>query len=919
MREGLAGRYVGSKVRRLEDRRLLTGRGRYVDDIEVEGMVHAAFLRSPHPHALIKAIDTGAAQRLDGVLLVLTGADMKRLTNPFMGLMATEGMYDPVYWSLATDRARLVGDPVAIVVATSRRVAEDACELIDVDYELLDAVADMDQARDRARPPIWPKAGSNVLWEASETYGDVEPVFARADRVIRETFAQHRQSNQPMETRGSLAEINAATGELIFHSATQSTHSLKWSLALLLERAPVWQSIRELATHRERVTKFAAGARAFVRDHPELKEVSKSSQPAMVEQLRREPVRLVHMAESYLGLLAKAPSRRPEVQAHDIGGAFGAKGLVQREDVALAAAALLLNRSVKWTEDRNEHLTVGGQAREETLAIEMAVNNDGQILGFKVGMTMDVGAYPGFPFGASMFSQMVKVMMPGPYRIQALQFDTTITASNKGTYVAYRGPWAAETWVRERMIDVVARELGLTPQEVRVANMYRADELPAAMVTGPPLDVRMSAHRTLTEALRISDADGWKAAQEVARSEGKTIGMGVATFIEAAPGPPKFFDYIAPGFGSMIGPEPAYAVLESDGFVAVHTQQVPHGQGHETTLAQIAADELGVAVEDVRVRYGNSSVAPFGMMGTGGSRSAAMAGGVVHVAARDLRQQVVQVAADLLEADPEDIRIETGNIHVAGSPARGISYQDVAASAVSRHMADRPDEAIRVTGEYDGGEGGWAQATHVCWVEVDLETGMVRIPRYLVVEDCGELINPAIVDGQIRGGVAQGVGAVLYEKAAYNEEAVFQAGTFMDFLIPTAMEIPEVEIVHVETPSEVFANYRGVGEGGMIAAPAALTNAIEDALSHLGVRITEQYLPPTRILELAGVIPTSPGPTAPPVRSATPVAATSGWTKWLTPAQRERMRAAGGRARAGARQVTGQLPRQRRRFGTFVE
>jgi carbon-monoxide dehydrogenase large subunit len=675
-------------------------------------------------------------------------------------------------------------------------------------------------------------------------------------------------------------------------------------LALLLERAPVWRSIWELVTHSEQVTRFAAGARAFVRDHPELKDVSKGSQPAMLEQLRREPGRLVHMAESYLGLLAKSPSRRPEVRAHDIGGAFGAKGLVQREDVALATSALLLNRSVKWTEDRNEHLTVGGQAREETLAVEMAVNDDGRILGLKVAMTMDVGAYPGFPFGAAFFSQMVKVMMPGPYRIDALRFDTTITASNKGTYVAYRGPWAAETWVRERMIDVVARELGLTAAEVRLANMYRADELPAAMVTGPPLDVRMSAHRTLTEALRIADADSWPAAQELARGQGRTLGMGVATFIEAAPGPPGFFDYIAPGFSSMVGREPARAVLESDGNVSVHTQQVPHGQGHETTLAQVAADELGLAVEDVRVHYGNTSVAPFGLMGTGGSRSAAMAGGVVHIAARDLRQEIVRVAADLLEAAAEDIRIDGGNIHVAGSPARGISYQDVAAEAIRRNLPAGPGEAIRVSAEYDGGEGGWAQATHVCWVDVDLETGLVSIPRYLVVEDCGELINPAIVDGQIRGGVAQGVGAVLYEKAAYNEEAVFQAGTFMDFLIPTAMEIPGIEIVHLETPSEVFANYRGVGEGGMIAAPAALTNAIEDALGHLDVRITEQHLPPARLLELAGVIPATPRPTAPPTRTGAPPVSRLGRTRWLTPEHVERLRAGSNRALAGARKVT---------------
>jgi carbon-monoxide dehydrogenase large subunit len=903
VREGLTGKYVGSKVRRVEDRRLLVGRGRYVDDITVDGMAHAAFLRSPYPHAWIRGINISAAVAVEGVLAVLTGGDMKRLTNPFMGLMATEGMYDPVFWCLATDRVRLVGDPVAIVVATSRRLAEDACELIEVDYEPIDAVADMDQARDPARPAIWPRAGSNVLWEASESFGDVDAIFARADRVIREEFAQHRQSNQPMETRGSVAEIDAASGDLIFHSATQSVHSLKWSLALLLERAPVWQSLRELATHRDRLTRFASGAKAFMGDHPELKEISKASQPAMIEQLRREPRRLVHMAESYLGLLAKGPSRRPEVRAHDIGGAFGAKGLVQREDVALATAALMLNRSIKWTEDRNEHLTVGGQAREETMGVEMGVNDDGTILGLKVHMTMDVGAYPGFPFGGAFFTQMVKVMMPGPYRIQALRFDTTITASNKATYVAYRGPWAAETWARERMIDVVARELGMSPGDIRRINMYRADELPAAMVTGPPLDVRMSAHRTLTQALELAAVDEWKETQEAGRAKGRVVGMGIATFIEAAPGPPGFFDYIAPGFSSMIGQEPAHAVLETDGSVSVHTQQVPHGQGHETTLAQVAADELGVDVEDVRVRYGNSSVAPFGLMGTGGSRSAPMAGGVVHIAARDLRDKVLQVAADLLEADPEDIRIESANIHVAGTPARGISFRDVAVEAVRRHLPAGPGEAIRATAAYDGGEGGWAQATHVCWVEVDLDTGRVTIPRYLVVEDCGELINPAIVDGQIRGGVAQGIGAVLYEKAAYNEEAIFQAGTFMDFLIPTAMEIPDIEIEHLETPSEVFANYRGVGEGGMIAAPAALTNAIEDALAHLGVRVTEQHLPPTRVLELAGVIPITPRPEAPPIRHPAAPATSVGPIRWLTPARVEQLRTTRTRAAAKAQRL----------------
>ena len=855
MRESLVGKFVGSSVRRVEDGRLLSGAGRFVDDIALPGMAHAAFLRSPFPHATINRIETTAAARMRGVHLILTGADMVRLTHPFMGMLAFDGLYDPVFYSLATDRVRLVGDPVAIVVADSRRVAEDACELIDVEYDPLPPVATMKQALSGNVPPIWPKAGSNVFWRDSQTYGDVEGAFARADRVIRETFEQHRQSNQPLETRGSVAEIDPA-GNLVFHSATQSTHSLRWSLGLMAKRLPVAESVKRLARNRGKLKRFGAGAYQFVKAHPDLKDASRASGPAMAKQLWREPQRLVHMGRSFLGLLAKEPSEVPRVIAGDIGGAFGCKGFVHREDVALATAALQLGRSVKWVEDRNEHLTVGGQAREETVDIELALRSDGTILGMKVGMVMDAGAYPGFPFGATFMAQMVRVMIPGPYRVPALRFDTTLTASNKATYVAYRGPWAVETWVRERMLDVVARELGMSRAEIRLRNIIGADELPSAMVTGPPLDIRMSAKRTLEETLRIADFDGWAKAQAEARSEGRILGLGIATYIEAAPGPPRYFDYLVPGFAAFTGVEPAHAVLEEDGSISILTQQVPHGQGHQTTLAQVAADQLGVPVEAINVKYGDTAIAPFSLLGTAGSRAAAMAGGVVALAAGELRERVAEIAADLLEAAPEDIVSEDGSLHVAGVPARGVSYGDVAAEAVRRRGRDRKSgEAIRVMREYDGGAGGWSQATHACWVEIDLDTGLVSIPRYVVVEDCGELINPAIVEGQVRGGIAQGVGAVLYEKAAYAEDGNFQAGTFMDFLIPTVQEIPEIEIHHLETPSDVFANYRGVGEGGMIAAPAAITNAIEDALGHLGVRIREQYLPPARILELAGVIP----------------------------------------------------------------
>jgi len=410
-------------------------------------------------------------------------------------------------------------------------------------------------------------------------------------------------------------------------------------------------------------------------------------------------------------------------------------------------------------------------------------------------------------------------------------FDATVIASNKATYVAYRGPWAVETWVRERLFDVAARELGVGRDEIRLRNIVTPEELPAKMITGPTLDVRMSARTTLQEALARAEFESWPARQAAAREQGRILGLGFSTFIEAAPGPPDFGAYVLGGMGAMMSSEPARLVLEEDGTVSVVTQQMPHGQSHETTLAQLAADEIGVPIEQVNVRFGDTAITPFGLAGTGGSRSAAMAGGAVTFGARALRERILDVAADLLEAAREDLDITDGSVHVVGVPAVSVSLGDVAAKVVSSGATRFPGEAIRTAAEWDGGEGGWAQATHVCWVEVDLHTGRVHIPRYLVVEDCGELINPQVVDGQIAGGVVQGIGAVLYEKTVYDDRAQIQTGTFMDYLIPTAMEVPDIEIHHIQTPSSIEANYRGVGEGGMIAAPPAITNAIEDALA----------------------------------------------------------------------------------------
>jgi carbon-monoxide dehydrogenase large subunit len=862
-----AGRFVGTRVPRVEDPRLLTGHGHYVEDVALPGLLHATFVRSPHPHAWIRGVDVDAARRAPGVVAVYTGADIAGLTNPFLGLAPIPYLYAPVHYALAVDRVRLVGDPVAMVVATSRYTAEDAAELVRVDYEEMRPIATIEDALDERNPAIWPGAGSNVLFQARDEYGDVDDVFRTAPHVVSRRLVQHRHANQPMETRGGVAEVDREAGTLTYHAATQNPHMLKWSLGLLTGRRPVWRSLADLPRQGPRLRELGRAAAAFARETaagakerptpppPPLMKPVQVPPTAMLRHYVREPARAVHIVRAFLGLLARDPATLPRVRAQDVGGAFGAKAMVSPEDVAVVAAATDLGRSVRWIEDRNEHLVVGAQARDERVDVDAAFAPDGTLLGLRARLTMDQGAYSAFPAGAATFTRIMKTMLPGPYRVPAYRFDTTVVATNKATYSAYRGPWAVETWVRERILDAAARELGIGCDEIRRRNLVAPDELPTRMITGPTLDVRMSAHATFERAMAVADVGQWPALQAAARAEGRLVGLGFATFIEAAPGPPDFGAHVMGEVSAALGSEPARLALADDGTVAVVTQQMPHGQGHETTLAQVAADEVGVPVEQVRVRFGDTALTPFGLVGTGGSRSAAMAGGAVTMGARELRERIRDLGAELLEAAPEDVEIGEHGVHVAGVPSVSVSLAEVAAAARSSGGAGRPGESISTTGTWDGGEGGWAQATHVCWVEVDPRTGRVDVPRYVVVEDCGELINPMIVDGQIAGGVVQGIGAVLYEKTVYDTDAQLQTGTFMDYLLPTAAEVPEIEIHHLETPSTIEANYRGVGEGGMIAAPAAITNAIEDALAHLGVRITEQHLPPSRILELIGAIP----------------------------------------------------------------
>ena len=840
--------FVGQSVKRIEDERLLIGEGEYVADVQPDGVLHAAFFRSSIAHGTIRSIDVTAARRHPGVVAVYTAAEINETCHPFPPMFMLPGLYTPLFWPMSDDKVRHVGDPLALVIAESRAIAEDAAELIEVDIDELPSVTSIDEALSPASSPLWEPAESNILMDFTDSFGDVDDVFASADHVITETFRSHRMSNQPMEPRGILVEIDDA-GHLDMTSTTQAPHALKWSVAALTGKRPLKESMREIWRNKDRRTAFLGAAKQFLSDNKE--SMQRQDNRGMQSQMAKDKSLLKHMAAAAVGTLSEPDF--PTVRAVDIGGGFGSKGQADREVLAVAAAVKRLGRSVQWIEDRVENLLDGGQAREEDFTVSIACDADGTFRGLKLDLVIDQGAYPGFSVGAPITKAMIKVYFPGMYRWEAFECRSRITSSNKGKQVPYRGPWANETWARERMIDVVARRLDLSRTEIRLRNMFGVSDFPRPMITGPTLDETASTRKTLERAIELIDIDAFERDRAEAAARGHRLGLGIACYHEAAPGPPDFIDAVSPGTDMLVG-EMARATVEEDGSIVVYTSQMPHGQSHQTTYSQIAADEFGVDMADVRLEWGNTDTSQFSLLGTGGSRGGPIGGGVVRKTSRSLREQVVEEAARMLEAAPGDIEISDGNIHVAGVPSRGLTYAQVA-QRISSTRGSVDGAVLTATESYAGkGDGGWSCATHVAVVDVDLATGRVEIPRYLVVEDCGPIINPNIVDGQVRGGVAQGIGAVFYEHSTYDSSGNMTATTYMDYLIPTAMEIPDIEIEHLETLSPGENDFRGVGEGGMIGAPAALTNAVADALAEFGAEVTTQYLPPSKILELAGVI-----------------------------------------------------------------
>jgi aerobic carbon-monoxide dehydrogenase large subunit len=767
-----AARFVGQSVVRVEDGRILTGRGRYMDDIVLPGMLEGVFLRSDVGHARIASVDAEQARSMPGVVAVITAAELEGAVFPVQVPAEIPNYLRPVFHALADDKVRYAGDPVALIVAESRYLAEDARDAVEVEYEPLEAVVTMEQAADSALPPLFEDVGSNVFYTEAMNFGEPDAAFAQADRVVSAMIDSARVTHVPMEGRGGVADYRIGTDELTYHAGSQAPHALRQGLA---------------------------------------------------------------------GLLGH-PADRLRVVIPDIGGAFGQKAGLCREDLVVCAAAKMIGRPVKWVEDRVENLAAAGQAREETIEIAAAVKDDGTILALDVKMRLNQGAYPLLGTPAPLFGWIARTMIGNAYRIDSMRWSLDVYASNKASYGAYRGPWAAETLAREILIDRIAHDLDLDPVDVRRRNLLTLDEQPCKMMSGPTIE-GVAMLGTLERAAELVDYDGFREQQRRAREQGRLLGIGFSTYIEPAPGPPDFWAAI----GFPIGGERAVARLEPDGHLTVMTTQAPHGQSHETTIAQVAATEFGVPMSHVRVLYGDTSAVPYSFMGTGGSRSATMASGSALHATRAVKQKALAYAGNMLEISPGDLEIVEARIRVKGDPDSGMGLGELA-QAVYFIPPEGEENDLRSAALFDAPPGGFSGGTHVCFVEIDPETGIVRIPRYEVIEDCGSLINPAVVDGQVRGGVAQGIGIALYEHARYNDEGTFVSSTFLDYLVPTAMEIPTIGVEHFESPAMDEVNYRGVGEGGTIAAPAAVLNAVSDALG--GTRVEQLPLTPDRVLAL---------------------------------------------------------------------
>jgi aerobic carbon-monoxide dehydrogenase large subunit len=773
------GGAVGAALRRKEDPPLITGMGRYLDDISITGMLWMAFVRSPEAHARIVSIDTTAAAGRDGVVAVFTGADMTDLGGPLPMAWVPPGVEvsNPEHWPLARDEVNHVGDPVAVVIGDDRYAVSDAVEDVLVEYEPLTAVVDPEQAIAAGVDGdlVHESLGTNKVHEWTLAGGDVEAGFAEADVIVERRVVNHRIAGAPIECRGVIADYRA--GSLTLHTSTQVPHFVRLFMALLLG-------------------------------------------------LAEDQVRVI---------------------APDVGGGFGQKLQVYGEELTACWASKRLGRPLKWVETRSENMSVAHQGRDQISQVRMGAKRDGTITAWHVKILADFGAYN--MILTPLIPSLGAFVMGGCYKIPNVRTDIVGVFTNKCPTDAIRGAGRPEaTQMIEVTLDQLAHELEIDPVEIRRRNFIPAEDFPAATATGVVYDSG-NYHGSLDRLLEHIDIDAFRAEQQRLRSEGIYRGLGLCTWTEICGLAPSRITGPA-GVGVQAGLwESAMVRVHNTGAVTVYTGTSPHGQGLDTAMAQIVADKLGVDAGVVDVIHGDTGTGPEGR-GTYGSRSLATGGEAVAKCADKVVAKAKQIVAAELEAAAEDIVVENGKFSVRGSPDTGMALGDIAGIAYIGAVPEGLEPGLEETTFYDPENFVFPFGAHACVVDVDPETGRASVVRYVAVDDCGNAINPMLIDGQVHGGVVHGIGQALYERVHYDAEGQLVTGTFVDYAIPTAAEIPMFETDRTVTPSPVNSmGVKGVGEAGTIAASAAVTNAVIDAIRPLGVDYINMPLSPMRVWE----------------------------------------------------------------------
>jgi carbon-monoxide dehydrogenase large subunit len=772
--------YIGKAGRRKEDYRFLTGHGNFVDDIEVPGALHACFVRSPHAHARIAAIDLEAAKQMPGVVTIVTGRELAEWTGKLRMAPPIAGLHPVEMTTLPVDRVRFQGDPVACIVATDRYLAEDAAEQVMVDYETLDAVTDMWQALEPDAPKVDETLPSNLILHQSYVHGDPEARKREAHRVIESTFSQHRQTHVPIETRGCIALWDEGRQHLTFHVGCQAPHPYRSQLATRL----------------------------------------------------------------------RLPETQVTVISPDVGGGFGQKITLYREELTVAALARHLRRPVRWREDRLENLTASAHAREDFCRTRAAVDAEGRLLGLELEILEDFGAYCFYP--GNYLAGGVANILTGPYKVQDYAFDVKAVLTNKVGNAPMRAPISMTSWVMEGTMDAIARELGRDPVEVRRLNMLVAADFPYTTATQAVL-ADLTPRETLEAGLTAIDYAGFRARQAEARRAGRYLGLGICSVVEPTTAGSKF--YKAAGIPGS-GHEAAWVRIEPSGVVNASVGLGPSGQGYETAMANAVAEGLGVSPQQIRIQLGHTDIAPYGM-GSRGSRGATAGGGTLYLCALDAKQKVLAIAANMLGvADPASLRLHDGRVEryeASEWTPTHLGLADIARTAYldPQALPDGMSPGLEFHKTYDPPPRTYSNATHFCEVDVDTATGGIRLGRYLITEDCGTLLSPTVVEGQQHGATAMGLSGALFEHVEYDETGQNLSGSFADYLIATAYELPNFEILPMHTPNRsTLLGIKGMAEGGVMGAIGAVTNAVNDALAPFGVVVNRQPLTPMYIREL---------------------------------------------------------------------